>query len=1011
MKSRSKSDPLPSEKPTFPLNSRQQQAVDHNDGPVLVIAGAGTGKTTVLTRRIVRLIQTGMALPHQILAVTYSNPAAAEMRKRVRKALGSEDDAGAVQIRTFHDYGRNVLDRNGKTFQLIEDVDLRIYLRRRVQELNLKHFIGPEDLGKFLGDLMEFIRRCQDELRSPGDYAQYVAQMAEGAVPMQRTAKKKKAEELSPEEKLERCQEVAHVFRKVEQYLREEGWGMFGHMISGCLDLLQSDAAVLAVEQARAKFILADEFQDANYAQVLLLKLLAGDQGNIFAVGDPDQSIYKFRGASSEAFDMFRREFPQTRVIHLDQNQRSRTPILQCAHRLIASNPDVFSGEASGLYERTPLQSARDNRAQQEGTSVRAVALVNLVTFRDEMDEARDTVRRIQEWHQDGRCDYRDFAVLYRSHRNRDRVIAELEQENIPFVVSGQDILQTTDVRDLLAAAAAVMSPVAITTVLRVAALPGFGIAGEELQAALATSRDSTFQMVLAKVSGGAQLLAALERARVRVQQHPSASRALRTITECLGMKLGKAGRSFLRFAWEWQRKPLAGEGTLTDFLSYMDEFAEAGGEIPLVRVDGEADANQTSPSDESPNAVQVMTAHASKGLEFRHVFVLRAHSSSFPSNYREPAVEFPVALSREESAKTTEAKELHAQEERRLFYVAMTRARDTLTIYGKPAGAPEPAAKFPREIHEADADGEYHRLRHPDLGRLSIFAQAGSSGAEQEPPTLHQWMELPPYRAANLQLSASALERYERCPLQFKLSRDWRLPAEPSAALQYGASMHRVLLHYYQSLQAGRPLALPALLQFFRDDLKKAGLEEDYQRALYEARGCRDLEAFVKAAESRPLPEVLHLEASVKFQLEGVTINGRLDRVDRLPDGRVRIVDYKTGKPKTQEIAASSLQLALYALAAASEWKYTVAESVFHNLQDGSLLPVSYSESDLDEVRARVQKAADGIRAGQFTAKVKSQVCAYCDFYGVCPQTEHRVYGLVEILPLDEAAREGDAE
>ncbi len=988
------------------MNQRQQQAVEHEHGPVLVIAGAGTGKTTVLTQRIVRLIETGLARPDEILAVTYSNPAAAEMRKRVREALekvGAGDAAGEVQIRTFHDYGRNVLDRNGRKFQLIEDIDLRIYLRRRIHELNLKHFIGPENLGKFLWDLMEFIRRCQDDVRTPAEYADYVAQMDAGAVPLQRTSKGKKLVEQSREAQIERCREVAHVFTMAEQYLREEGWGMFGHMISGCLELLQQDAKVLAAERTRARFILADEFQDANYAQVLLLKLLAGEEGNIFAVGDPDQSIYKFRGASSEAFDMFRREFPRTKVIHLDQNQRSRTPILQCAHLLIQENPDVFSGDAASLYQRTPLISARDVEAAKSAVPSVAAA-VELITYKKDEEEARDVVQRIQELRRAERCQYRDIAVLYRSHSHRDEVIEALEREQIPFTVSGQNILQTADVRDLLAAAWAVVSPVSTTTMLRVAALPRFGIDGIELQAALATSRDISFTAVLAKVAGGSALLSALEQARERLRQNSKAAPALRAVALSLGMELGNAGESFLRFAWEWQRKPMTAEGTLREFVEYMEEFAEAGGEIPLVRVDGEADANQT-PLDGilSPDAVQVMTAHASKGLEFRHVFVIRSASGSFPSNYKEPAVEFPVVLSREESVKTTDAKTLHAQEERRLFYVAMTRARDTLRIYGRPAGAPEPAAKFPRNIHEADKGSQHHRLRRilpPQPVQASIFAEAEE--AHPAVPRLHQWMELPPYRAAEMRLSASAIDRYERCPLQFKLQRDWKLPAEPSAALQYGGSMHRVLCHYYQSLLAGQPMALPELQQFFREDLERAGLEEDYQRSLYETRGCRDLEAFVTQAAEQPVPEVLHTEAMVSFQLDDVTINGRLDRVDRLPNGQVRIVDYKTGKPKTEEFAAGSLQLALYALAAAAEWGYDVAESVLHNLQDGTVLPVRYTEAELELARARVRKAAEGIRAGHFAPIPKPQTCAWCDFYAICPETEKRVYGLVEIEPID---------
>ena len=327
----------------FEPDRRQREAIEHGSGPMLVVAGAGTGKTTVLTKRIARLIAGGHARPDQILAVTYTRNAAEEMNERVRCELKGANLAG-LQVRTFHDYCNQLLARAGKQFGVLDDKDLWIFLRRRIRELHLNHFVRAADVGKFLNDLLDFMRRCQDELVGPGKYAEYVRRLELGELPLPRVSKKKDANALTDDEVLSRCQEIARVFATAEGMLREENFGTFGHMITGAYGLLQ-DSEQLNTAQAHSRFILVDEFQDANYAQVKILRMLAGEQRNVFAVGDPDQAIYQFRGASSAAFGLFQCHFPGTRVVKLEKNRRSTTAILQSAFAVIDKNPEAFAGE------------------------------------------------------------------------------------------------------------------------------------------------------------------------------------------------------------------------------------------------------------------------------------------------------------------------------------------------------------------------------------------------------------------------------------------------------------------------------------------------------------------------------------------------------------------------------------------------------------------------------------------------------------------------------------------
>src|SRR5438309_4099953 len=270
----------------FSPDERQRQAIEHVPGPMLVVAGAGTGKTSVLTHRIERLVREGHAKPDEILALTYTRNAAAEMRDRVRTLLAGK----TVHATTFHDYCLDLLKRCGKEFGVLDEQDLWIYLRRRIRDLHLEYFIRAANIGQFLSDLLKFVSRCHDELVTPENYQEYVERLARGEVSIPRVAKSKNA--LTDAEVLGRCREIARVFSSLERWLGEEHLGTFSHMITRAHDIPQSDEQIVSQARSRARFVLADEFQDANFAQIRILTRLAGPEGNIFAVGDPDQGIY-----------------------------------------------------------------------------------------------------------------------------------------------------------------------------------------------------------------------------------------------------------------------------------------------------------------------------------------------------------------------------------------------------------------------------------------------------------------------------------------------------------------------------------------------------------------------------------------------------------------------------------------------------------------------------------------------------------------------------------------------
>jgi DNA helicase-2/ATP-dependent DNA helicase PcrA len=983
-------------------DERQQQAIGHVHGPMLVIAGAGTGKTTVLTQRVANLIREGHARPGEMVALTYTENSAAEMMARVRGELRGTAIDG-LQACTFHAWCNGLLQRRGADFGVLDDKDLWVYLRRRIRDLRLKHFVRAANVGQFLDSLLDFMRRCQDELVGPAEYARYVERLERGEVPLPRVVRSKKQMELEDGEILERCQEIARVFATVETMLREKNLGTFGHMITKAYRLLKDDPTLLEEERRRTRFLLVDEFQDANFAQVEILSLLAGAAANVFAVGDPDQAIYQFRGASSEAFTLFMRSFPAARVVALEKNRRSLSPILRCAFGIVNDNPAVFSSKLSqkGIsisYQRTPLESLRDEEAKQIGETA-AAPLVEIVTWRDKEVEAADLARRIQKKRKDKdqRCRWSDFAVLYRQHNHRDELVHEFAECGIPFAIEGLDVLDTPEVRDVVACLTAAVSPNDAASLFRVAALPQFGIDAMELRAAMRAVRRQELDLrtVLGRLPKGAAVLESVEKVHREVgKDGVRADDAANVVIRHFDLQWSDLVDAFLKFVEAWHKKAIAEIGSPAEFLEYLDYFGQARGTIPLPRsVD---------------DAVQLLTAHAAKGLEYRHVAIVRGSSTSFPTSYHEPLIAFPRELRRSDASFSgghgNDDKTLHEEEERRLFYVAMTRAKDTLAIYahqGRGKKDPKPT-QFLREFMIHPAYKKFWSTRSAAAVQDTLFAEEEQRIAVQR-SNVAAWLLMEPSASFVTGLSASTIEIYEECPLRFKLEREWNMPRDVPAALHYGAVMHGVLRTFYDAQRYGREMVDDDLLEQFRSALASRGIADRYQYELYLRQGMEQLRQFFECARSAPPPEVIETECKFELQVGSAKLAGRVDRIDRTGPDTVAIVDYKTGKPRSQEDADESLQLSLYALAARETWGKRADRLIFHNLENNTPVYSTRTEFELEAAKLRVLEAAEGIAEGKFGAK-PGYHCAFCPYRNLCPATEKIVATKIVATPQRKA-------
>jgi DNA helicase-2/ATP-dependent DNA helicase PcrA len=968
------------------LNDAQRRAITHGEGPLLVIAGAGTGKTRVITERIRHLLQSDETLSGEnILGLTFTNKAAGEMKARVVRATGERGKN--VTLATFHAFCESLLKEAAPERLMIDKVDHWILLRRNLERLKLDKYRRLADPGQFLNDFVEFFSRCQDELVSCEDYQRYAdglaAQLESERAVLDEDTFKERAEEVALQ------QEIARAYRASEDLLREKKRVSFGSLITGAVELLETNPGVRRTVQEKYRYILVDEFQDTNIAQLRLLELLAGNTKNIVAVGDNDQAIYRFRGASFGSFKLFLERFAGWREgedstqfrVSLVENYRSTPNILRVATQVIAQNT------VSADFPKKVLSA---NKEESEK--------IRIVELETEHDEARWIVSELQRLHAAGRK-WRDFAVLYRQHAHRDELVEQLSLHKIPFVISKLSILDHPLVKDVLAYLRLIATPFDDIACARVLAAPAWSLEPTDLVRFAEHARKEKKALYDKLQAPQGQLAfdpshAALGRLVEFLSDHRRTLRR-RTAREILAdllewlevaQRASAQDRKYVtrltEFIKEWE--PKSETRGLAEFVEYLGYYSQAGGMISL--------------EDDFPgDAVQLMTVHGAKGLEFPQVFLLRINNKKFPATERSRVFEFPAALMKEGEP----AEQFHIQEERRLFYVALTRAENRLTL----TTLTEKKGKIPVFVEDILMDAamkrrDVHQMSPKLPERLPTEKRESQGSADPqlfpasaEPAKIFSriadWaLEFHPPTPEPLTLSSSAVSGYRSCPQQFLFSRSWSLKEGPKAVLSFGSVMHTTIKRFVDQLRRGVKLPFEEVARIFETEWTSAGFEDDYQECGYKKDGLEQLRAFYVSTLEAP-PQILEQEKSFELPLENnVTIIGRMDQVNSLGRKDVEIIDYKTGKPKKDADAKKDLQLSLYALAAKEIFEWNPVRLVFHYLQNNQIQVTGRDGKQLDEAQKIVQEAAADIRAGEFPPK-PGFICRSCAYKPICPAHE----------------------
>src|SRR5579871_1736310 len=687
------------------LNDVQSAAVRHSDGAVLIFAGAGSGKTRVLTHRIAYLLRELRIAPDRILAVTFTNKAAGEMKSRLQGMVGP--DARDVWVGTFHAMCVRILRRDGSrigigpSFAVIDDSDQRQLVKEILDDLDYdERHLSP-------GACLAEIDKAKNALMWPEEYAQTQTSFA--------------------------GERIANVYAEYQRRLSESNSLDFDDLIVRTIDLLQRDGATRKKYQQRFEYVLVDEYQDVNPAQYRLVALLAAHHGNITVVGDDDQSIYSWRGSDYRMILRFEEDFPGAEIFTLEENYRSTQRILDAANALVENNK---TRAPKKLYTR------------REGGEP-----ITVYAAQTERDEARYVVEKIKNLVRDGAA-YRDFLVLYRTNA-QSRVFEEaLLAEGIPYrVVGGVGFYARAEIKDVIAYMRYIVNPSDALAFKRIVNVPRRGI-GQQTLAALVQAANAAHLSVGEAVFDTDLLRSAVPKKLKELERFAELIGELREFSS----KAGVADLLVAVMERSGYVRELQSEDT-HDARARLENLSE------LVGVAREYEASDDDPSlagflanialvrdldalEEDASYVTLMTLHSAKGLEFSNVFLTGLEEGVFPH-----------------SRTLTEPDEL--EEERRLAYVGITRAIDRLffsyasrralfgNTYAYPKSRfideipglevlesdsvplPRPAGGRWREvaIHESAGAGVHlglksgDRVRHPKWGEGRIESIVGAGG------------------------------------------------------------------------------------------------------------------------------------------------------------------------------------------------------------------------------------------------------------------------------------------
>lgn len=957
------------------LNKEQKEAVTHTKGPLLIIAGAGTGKTTVITRRIAWLLSEGLAKPDEILALTFTDKAAKEMQERVDILMpyGYTD----IWISTFHAFGDKLLRENALAcgmnpdFKVLTQAEAAVFLREHLFEFELTYYRPLSDPMRFIEAFISIFSRARDEDISANEYLNFAQKLI-------LKSKDNPGDKALEEESLQQI-EIARAYAKYLELLEKGGVVDFANQFYLALKLLREHPLVLKNYQNQFRYILVDEFQDTNFAQYQLARILTGPFRNIAVTGDDDQCIYRFRGAAYSNLLNFIKDFPDAKKVSIIRNYRSSQAILDNAYKLIQhNNPERFEVKANIDKQLVA--------AKKEGNSPKHLH------FDNNSNEADNVAKIIKEKVSAGDFKYRDFAVLVRSNSDAQNFLQALNMQDIPWQFSGNRGLYAREEVKLcinFLRAMANLSDSLSLYYLVSSEVYSLGLTELSHCAHFARRRNRALYSVLEGLSHNVELqnisaefkekldsvLADLGKF-IKIAREQTTGKLLYSFLSDTGYLKRLAKSPSLENETKIQNlarffnivrdfELVAREDRVISFVNYLNLLIDAGDDPTTIEADFDTDA------------VNVLTIHKAKGLEFGVVFLVGLVQGRFPWPKRRQVIELPDELIKE----LLPSADFYIHEERRLFYVGMTRAKDELYF----TSADDYGGSRMRRVSQFVAEALGKEACAKEKNKASALEAIERFALKKEPVKLKQ-SAINPDKL--LSLSYYHIDDYLTCPLKYKYVNILRVPIMEHHTVIYGRAMHDAVSKYFQFKMSGKGMSLADLLEAFKESFDPQGfLDEKHQEERFRVGQDALVSFFKKEEKSKVIPKFI--EKDFSFMFEDNKITGRFDRVDEDKEGAV-IIDFKTSEIDTQKNAdkrvKDSLQLRLYALAYKNIFGVLPKRVELHFLESGIIGGIELKEDDLQEIKDNILQVAAGIRKQDFTATPGYMACTYCAYNQICP-------------------------
>ena len=1016
------------------LNAEQQQAVEIIEGPVMVLAGPGTGKTQVLALRVANILRQTDVGARGILALTFTDTGAQNMRERLVKIVGV--DAYAITISTFHAFCGEVIREHPEHFpqfglaQPLADQD-KFDIVESILEHNTFRRLRPMNAPfLFLKDILTAIGNIKKEGISVDDFRKIVDD--ERILFDQEQAELKKTERTDRLKNLEKQEDLLEIYRLYELELSERGMYDFNDMLISVSEAFLKDEDLLRKYQERYSYFLADEYQDTNGAQNKILDLLAsfwGEDANIFVVGDIHQSIYRFQGASLENTLGFLHRYPRAEHITLRENYRSGQTILNAAASILQQGASLVEVSSFiGAENIEPLHAA----SSQPSLPVRVAVLPT--EFSEHTFVAEELKKRIADGVKPS-----EIAVLVRENQEAAdfaRVCAKLQ---VPVrLFSGQSALAVSAVQQAITLLRAIQDirtggDVHLFTLL---SYPWTGVSHADLLliARYASEKKQSLGAVLlqgkqglpeyTKMSNDERIWSFID--QLKTWSQDEATQAFPEWVEKIFQESGlfdvvwqgKSSVADLSVAFEDVRIPeqLAGLQTLFDEIKKWARLFQLPSRLRLETCLKRLDTLERhhlslvmSPLEVEIPAVSVLTTHRAKGMEWEYVYVAGCADGNWGNKSSREKLKLPNQMLKYEHVNKDAKKTASNEDDRRLFYVAMTRAKKQLTMtYSRQVmKSGKLSAQLPslfltelKDEHIETVSVDDFLLHAVDELKKFMLRPAETVLG----PQMKEWLA---YKLRDFVLSPTALNTYLECPRKFLFGSLAKIPRAKSATLSYGTSIHAALEYYFRGwLEKGIRPAVSAVLGRFETRLKAESLtDQEYLVRL--GQGQKELTAYLAHYEQdfrEPISVERTFGYNQRLEVSGVRIGGKVDKIEWVNKalGEVGIIDYKTGRARSRnEIEGLTKnssqdykrQLVFYRLLADLDRTFVgrVAEVGLDFVQptrdSGAFKKEMFviSDQDVETLKQTIKEASTRIHALDFSKTTDYSSCEECAFKQIC--------------------------